>query len=46
MGVATVTAARILKGQLQRRNGEETVLEMDRFPFVALSKVRRCLQTL
>ncbi|XP_060115385.1 alkaline phosphatase, tissue-nonspecific isozyme [Heteronotia binoei] len=38
MGVATVTAARILKGQLQHRKGEETVLEMDRFPFVALSK--------
>ncbi|XP_042336192.1 alkaline phosphatase, tissue-nonspecific isozyme [Sceloporus undulatus] len=38
MGVPTVTAARILKGQLQNHNGEETVLEMDRFPYVALSK--------
>uniref|UniRef100_A0A670JD19 Alkaline phosphatase n=1 Tax=Podarcis muralis TaxID=64176 RepID=A0A670JD19_PODMU len=38
MGVPTVTAARILKGQLSNNNGEETVLEMDRFPFVALSK--------
>ncbi|XP_054857592.1 alkaline phosphatase, tissue-nonspecific isozyme [Eublepharis macularius] len=38
MGVSTVTAARILKGQLQHRKGEETVLDMDRFPFVALSK--------
>ncbi|XP_061457182.1 alkaline phosphatase, tissue-nonspecific isozyme [Rhineura floridana] len=38
MGVSTVTAARILKGQLRNNNGEETVLEMDRFPFVALSK--------
>ncbi|KAL7976169.1 hypothetical protein Chor_008266 [Crotalus horridus] len=38
MGIATVTAARILKGQLQQRTGEETILEMDRFPFVALSK--------
>ncbi|XP_058017373.1 alkaline phosphatase, tissue-nonspecific isozyme [Ahaetulla prasina] len=38
MGISTVTAARILKGQLQQRTGEETVLEMDRFPFVALSK--------
>uniref|UniRef100_A0A8C5SC46 Alkaline phosphatase n=1 Tax=Laticauda laticaudata TaxID=8630 RepID=A0A8C5SC46_LATLA len=38
MGISTVTAARILKGQLQQRTGEETILEMDRFPFVALSK--------
>ncbi|XP_077386876.1 alkaline phosphatase, tissue-nonspecific isozyme [Festucalex cinctus] len=38
MGVPTVTAARILKGQLSGYPGEETVLEMDKFPFVALSK--------
>uniref|UniRef100_H3BCC3 Alkaline phosphatase n=1 Tax=Latimeria chalumnae TaxID=7897 RepID=H3BCC3_LATCH len=38
MGVATVTAARILKGQLQSKSGEETQLEMDKFPYVALSK--------
>ncbi|KAJ6656760.1 hypothetical protein lerEdw1_003091 [Lerista edwardsae] len=38
MGVSTVTAARILKGQLQNGTGEESLLEMDRFPFVALSK--------
>ncbi|XP_019713482.1 alkaline phosphatase, tissue-nonspecific isozyme [Hippocampus comes] len=38
MGVPTVTAARILKGQLSGHPGEETVLEMDKFPFVALSK--------
>ncbi|XP_070615486.1 alkaline phosphatase, tissue-nonspecific isozyme [Erythrolamprus reginae] len=38
MGISTVTAARILKGQLEQRTGEETILEMDRFPFVALSK--------
>ncbi|XP_045154874.1 alkaline phosphatase, tissue-nonspecific isozyme [Echinops telfairi] len=38
MGVSTVTAARILKGQLHHRPGEETRLEMDHFPFVALSK--------
>ncbi|XP_062821827.1 alkaline phosphatase, tissue-nonspecific isozyme [Anolis carolinensis] len=38
MGISTVTASRILKGQLQNQNGEESVLEMDRFPFVALSK--------
>lgn len=39
MGVSTVTAARILKGQLHHSPGEETRLEMDKFPFVALSKV-------
>ncbi|CAL8336782.1 unnamed protein product [Lota lota] len=38
MGVPTVTAARILKGQLQGQSGEESQLEMDKFPFVALSK--------
>uniref|UniRef100_A0A8C1X4C2 Alkaline phosphatase n=1 Tax=Cyprinus carpio TaxID=7962 RepID=A0A8C1X4C2_CYPCA len=38
MGVPTVTAARILKGQMSGQNGEETQLEMDKFPYVALSK--------
>ncbi|XP_043919095.1 alkaline phosphatase, tissue-nonspecific isozyme [Protopterus annectens] len=38
MGIATVTAARILKGQLQHHPGEETRLEMDKFPHVALAK--------
>ncbi|KAI1892496.1 hypothetical protein AGOR_G00134200 [Albula goreensis] len=38
MGIPTVTAARILKGQLSGHNGEETELEMDKFPYVALSK--------
>uniref|UniRef100_A0A8C6V2X4 Alkaline phosphatase n=1 Tax=Neogobius melanostomus TaxID=47308 RepID=A0A8C6V2X4_9GOBI len=38
MGVPTVTAARILKGQLNGQSGEETVLEMDKFPFVSLAK--------
>ncbi|XP_011935672.1 PREDICTED: alkaline phosphatase, tissue-nonspecific isozyme isoform X2 [Cercocebus atys] len=38
MGVSTVTATRILKGQLHHNPGEETRLEMDKFPFVALSK--------
>ncbi|KAG7274917.1 hypothetical protein CRUP_036810 [Coryphaenoides rupestris] len=33
MGVATVTAARILKGQLKGQSGEEGLLEMDKFPF-------------
>ncbi|RXN19850.1 alkaline tissue-nonspecific isozyme [Labeo rohita] len=38
MGVPTVTAARILKGQMSGLSGEETQLEMDKFPYVALSK--------
>ncbi|KAI4881341.1 hypothetical protein NFI96_001649 [Prochilodus magdalenae] len=38
MGVSTVTAARILKGQLAGKNGEETMLTMDTFPYLALSK--------
>ncbi|XP_037378051.1 intestinal-type alkaline phosphatase-like [Talpa occidentalis] len=38
MGVSTVTAARILKGQLQGKPGPETALAMDRFPYMALSK--------
>ncbi|KFV63051.1 Alkaline phosphatase, tissue-nonspecific isozyme, partial [Dryobates pubescens] len=40
MGVSTVTAARILKGQLQNRKGEESLLEMDQFPYVALGALR------
>lgn len=39
MGVATVTAARMLKGQLAEQSGEESSLVMDTFPYVALSKV-------
>nr|XP_033778063.1 alkaline phosphatase-like [Geotrypetes seraphini] len=38
MSVATVTATRILKGQLKGKSGEETKLEMEKFPYVALSK--------
>lgn len=38
MGVPTVTAARILKGQLSGQSGEETQLEMDKFPYVSLAK--------
>ncbi|XP_041118911.1 intestinal-type alkaline phosphatase-like [Polyodon spathula] len=38
MGIPTLTAARIYKGQLQNRSGEETVLAMDTFPYMALSK--------
>lgn len=39
MGVSTVSAARILRGQNEGKSGEETVLAMDTFPYVALSKV-------
>ncbi|XP_077463818.1 alkaline phosphatase-like [Stigmatopora argus] len=38
MGVTTVTAARILKGQTEKQSGEETSLVMDTFPHLALSK--------
>ncbi|XP_075725934.1 alkaline phosphatase, tissue-nonspecific isozyme-like isoform X2 [Rhipicephalus microplus] len=39
MGVSTVTAARIYKGQSKYNNsGEEYVLSWERFPYVALSK--------
>ncbi|KAG7217535.1 hypothetical protein INR49_021462 [Caranx melampygus] len=38
MGITTVTAARILKGQLAGASGEETSLVMDTFPHLALSK--------
>ncbi|XP_004389568.1 intestinal-type alkaline phosphatase isoform X1 [Trichechus manatus latirostris] len=38
MGVSTVTAARILKGQLNGKLGPETPLAMDYFPYLALSK--------
>lgn len=38
MGVSTVTAARILRGQTQGATGEETVLEFEKFPNVGLSK--------
>ncbi|KAJ7993449.1 hypothetical protein DPEC_G00272550 [Dallia pectoralis] len=38
MGIPTVTAARILKGQSKNRTGEEFVLAMDTFPYLALSK--------
>jgi alkaline phosphatase len=39
MGMSTVTAARILEGQLRGESGEENVLSFERFPDVALSKV-------
>jgi alkaline phosphatase len=38
MGVSTVTAARILDGQLRGEPGEENLLSFERLPYVALSK--------
>jgi len=38
MGVATVTAARILEGQRRGETGEENLLSFEAFPYVALSK--------
>jgi alkaline phosphatase len=38
MGISTVTAARILEGQLRGESGEENSLSFERLPFVALSK--------
>ncbi|XP_061093714.1 intestinal-type alkaline phosphatase 1-like [Conger conger] len=38
MGVSTVSAARILRGQMVGASGEETKLAMDTFPYLALSK--------
>ncbi|XP_063775369.1 alkaline phosphatase-like [Pseudophryne corroboree] len=39
MGVTTLSAARVYQGQLAGKNGEENILEMETFPYVALSKV-------
>jgi alkaline phosphatase len=38
MGVSTVTAARILDGQMRGESGEENLLSFEKFPYVALSK--------
>ncbi|PVD34537.1 hypothetical protein C0Q70_05812 [Pomacea canaliculata] len=38
MGVSTVTAARIYKGQREGRSGEETQLNFEKFPYAAFSK--------
>ena len=38
MGVSTVTAARILDGQLRGGHGEENSLDFETLPYVALSK--------
>ena len=39
MGINTGTMARIYKGQKMGRNGEESVLEWEKFPTSGLSKV-------
>jgi alkaline phosphatase len=38
MGVSTVTAARILQGQMAGRDGERNQLSFEQLPYVALSK--------
>jgi len=38
MGISTVTAARILEGQLAANNGEENFLSFEKFPNVAMVK--------
>ncbi|XP_056399174.1 alkaline phosphatase, tissue-nonspecific isozyme-like [Hyla sarda] len=38
MGISTVTATRILRGQMDGGPGENSRLEMEKFPYVALSK--------
>jgi hypothetical protein len=40
MGLSTINAARIYKGQRQGNPGEETVLEYEKFPHAAFSKVK------
>lgn len=38
MGVSTITAARILEGQLKGKTGEENALSFETLPYVGLSK--------
>ena len=38
MGISTVTAARILEGQLRGESGEENQLSFEKLPYLALSK--------
>jgi alkaline phosphatase len=40
MGVSTLTAARVWKGQLEGKSGEEGSLSFEQFPNAALIKVR------
>lgn len=46
MGVTTISAARIYQGQLEGQPGEENILEMEKFPYVALSKVNSAVNLL
>ncbi len=39
MGISTVAAGRIRKGQMKGQNGEEVVTNMESLPHLALSKV-------
>ena len=38
MGISTITAARILEGQMKGGSGEENSLSFEKFPYLALSK--------
>lgn len=38
MGITTITAARILEGQIRGESGEENSLSFERLPYLALSK--------
>jgi len=42
MPLATVAAARILKGQRLGNTGEESSLSFERFPYTGLSRVSSC----
>lgn len=39
MSIGTLTAARILKGQRLGHTGEESILNVEKFPYTGLSKV-------
>lgn len=44
MGISTVTAGRIRKGQVKNNNGEEEVTNMEKLDNLALSKVQDSLK--
>ena len=44
MCIQTGTMARIYKGQLHGRSGEESVLEWEKFATTGMSKVRACVR--
>ncbi len=39
MSISTITASRILKGQLRNKSGEESFLSFEDFPHISLIKV-------